>query len=101
MNAPPADDRQDVREAGFLGQGTGRDGRYGKWQMGWREIKEARSAPWALSSLIWVYDHLGKRAYRLCIIVIVICFWATPPQTVRKLTIFSGLGLQSTHFFAI
>ena len=24
-----------------------------------------------------------------------------PPQTVRKLTIFSGLGLQSTHFFAI
>lgn len=79
MKAPPADDRQDVREAGFLGQGTGRDGRYGKWQMGWREIKEVRSAPWALSSLIWVYDHLGKRAYRLCIIVIVICFWATHP----------------------
>ena len=79
MKAPPADDRQDVREAGFLGQGAGRDGRYGKWQMGWREIKDVRSAPWALSSLIWVYDHLGKRAYRLCIIVIVICFWATHP----------------------
>ena len=49
-------------------------------QMGWREIKEVRSATWALSALIWVYDHLGKRAYRLCIFVIVVCFWATHPM---------------------